>query len=114
MSDKNGPAIWLTLLYLITQKCNSKNILKKLTKMIFLKMTELIMSDIEILITSDFNSIDMLLIYCQRTLQFQSIKITVKTVCTSNNLICRSVNYLTVEIIEFNIDFNRSFILVEI
>jgi hypothetical protein len=114
LSDKSGPATWLTLLYLITQKCNFKNTLKKLMKVIFLKITELTMLGIEILITSDFSSIDMLLICCWGTLQFQSIKITVKTVCASNNLIYRSANYLTVGIIEFDINSSRSFILVEI
>ena len=84
-----------------------------MTKVIFLKITESMMPGIEILITGDFSSIDILFICYQKTLQFQSIKITVKTVCTSNNLICKSANYLTVETIEFDINFSRSFILVE-
>jgi hypothetical protein len=87
--------------------------LKKSVKVIFLKMIKTTILDIEILIISDFSSINMLLIYCYRALQFQSVKITVKTVCTSKKLICRSANYLTIRTIEFDTNISRDSILVE-
>ena len=87
--------------------------LKKSIKIIFLKIIKIIISDIEILIISDFNSINILLIYCYRVLQFQSVKITVKTVHTSNKLICRLMNYLTIRTIEFNTNISRDSILVK-
>ena len=88
--------------------------LKKLVKAIFLEIIKIIISDIEILIISNFNSINMLFIYYYRALQFQNIKITVKTVCISNKLICRLMNYLTVRIIEFDINISKDSILIEI